>query len=258
MVINSIGAVQGFQGSDINSLFEKSFVLMPDKKIREMASKKTKEQYNDTGLKKKLNTVFYSLPLIGGISAAAMTKGSPARKVINGTKNGILWAGAIGMLSAYDAVSKAILKKHPQIQDKVDKHPVTSTVVDLSLAFLSIDFSTRLLNKGLSIIKPSKKVVDKINNSKFAKEFIPKVKDGLSYITAKTPKGIQNLLPAFKRAGNFVVKNAPLLAIGGILVAGIGNSLKKDRIYNNNYDRLKGMQLDAAQNIIADEILVSM
>ena len=73
-------------------------------------------------------------------------------------------------------------------------------------------------------------------------------------ITEKAPKLVQPMLPAAKKAGEFVVKNAPLLAIGGILLAGIGNSIKKDKLYNNNYDRLKDMQLDVAQNIISDEI----
>lgn len=254
MTINSVNSVQSFQRGELNPLIEKSFVLMPDVAVREVAREQTKEQYNDSGLKKKLNAVFYSLPLIGGVSAAAMTKGSPARKVMSGAKSGALWAGAVGILGVYDAVSKAVLKKSPKMQEKVDRHPVTSTIADLSLAFLSIDFGTRLLNKGLDRIKPSKKVVAAINNSKIAKEFVPNLKNGLNSLTAKAPEVIKQILPPVKKAGKFVVKNAPLLAIGGILFAGIGNSLKKDKIYHNNYDRLRDMQLDAAQNIISDEI----
>ena len=254
MTVNSIGAVQSVQRSDMNSLIEKSFVLMPDRAVREMAREKTNEQYNDLGFRKKVNAVFYSLPVIGAASAAAMTKGSPARKAMAGAKNGALWAGAVGVLGLYDVASRAVLKNSPKIQESVQKHPVASTIADLSLAFLSVDLGTRLINRGLADVKPSKKVVGAINNSKFVKEFIPKVTGGLENVVAKAPELVKQMLPAVKKAGNFVVKNAPLLAIGGILVAGIGNSLKKDRIYNNNYDRLKDMQLDVAQNIISDEI----
>ena len=252
MTINSISAVQSVQKSDANSLIERSFVLMPDKAVREMAREKTNEQYNDSGFRKNVNAVFYSLPVIGGVSAAAMTKGSAARKAMNGAKSGALWAGAVGILGLYDVASRAILKNSPKMREKVDKHPVASTIADLSLAFLSIDLGTWAINKGLADVKPSKKVVEVINNSKFVKEFVPKVKAGLENITEKAPKLVQPMLPAAKKAGEFVVKNAPLLAIGGILLAGIGNSIKKDKLYNNNYDRLKDMQLDVAQNIISD------
>jgi len=254
MTINSVGAVQSVQRSDMNSLIEKSFALMPDKQVKELAREKANEQYNDYGFRKKTNAVFYSLPLIGAASAAAMAKGSPARKVLTGAKAGALWGGAVGVLGLYDVASRAVLKNSPEVQEKVQKHPFASTIADLSLAFLSVDLGTRLINKGLADVKPSKKIVSAINDSKFVKEFMPKVKDGLEETLSKAPNVVKQILPAVKKAGNFVVKNAPLLAIGGILVAGIGNSLKKDKIYNNNYDRLKNMQLDIAQGIIADDI----
>jgi len=255
MPVDSIGTIQNIQNKGSQGLIERSFVLLPDKDIRRIARNKTEEQYPNTNFRKKMNAVFYSIPLLGGISAAASTKGSPARKAFAGTKSGALWIGAIGILGLYDSVTKKIMKKSPALSEKYDKHPVAGCIADLTFAFLSVDAGTKLINKGLSLVNTPKKLVKDINNSKLALEYIPKMKNGIKNTFDKVPNAVKQVLPAIKKGGSFVVKNAPLLAVGGLLLAGIGRSLKKDKNYNQNYGEIKNLQLNVAQNIISKQVV---
>jgi len=252
MTVSSVGATQSIIDNGRNALIEKSFVMLSDKQIKQFAKEQTEEVYPGDSFRRKTNALYYSLPLLGGISAATV-KGSPARKVFKGVKGGALWAGAIGILGIYNKISNTIVEKSPALQEHSQKHPFASTLIDLTLAFAGVDAGTRLLNKGLSSVKPSKKVIKDINNSKLVKNVLPDLRNGFGNIISKAPKFVQNTIPTIKKAGSSIVKASPLLAIGGILLAGIGHSLKKEKIYNDKYNEIKKLQVSVAQDIISDK-----
>ena len=253
MTVSSVSALQSFKSNGRNELSEKSFVMLPDKQIRQLAKEKTEQIYPGDSFRKKTNALYYSLPLLGGIATAAAVKGSPARKAIKGAKSGALWAGALGILGLYNKASNAVVERSPKLKEQTQKHPFASTILDLSLAFAGVDAGTRLLNKGLSAVKVPRKVINNINNSKLVKNIIPDLKNGFGNIVSKAPEFIQNSLPKVKKAGTFVVKNSPLIAIGGLLLAGVGHSLKKEKIYNSKYNEVKDLQLSIAQDMISDK-----
>ena len=241
MQINKISSGQHFSGKRDNI---DAYINLDDQTIRQVATLKTLKSVNNKKHEKLDRVLDASLPVAGGISAAAYA-GKGARMAAFGSGFGT-WAFFLTGMGAAFGVQKAILKKSEKANEFAQKHPMLNFVVSAGTAFaagaLAIKGGAKAL-KALSntnAYKAVSKKVGELAGKIKAKPIVAKVTGKVSNFFAKTP-------PALKEVGKFAAKNATWLAIFGSIFHSVNHKTKVANEYAKNYTEMKERQLNLAK-----------
>lgn len=257
MLVNSVSLVnQSSNPAFKASLEEQMFSKLNDGDIRRIAWAKASQDVNDKKHRKIDNTLFYSLPIAGGISAA-VREISPEAIAKYGKKNvrairlarfGVVtaaWTAGLAALGALWGAKDYLAKK----VDIIKNNPVMSSVVTFVAGFGVLagvnKFGAKGLNKLLSSVDEKKivpvfnKVRNALNNSKILNK--------IAEFGTKTPSPIKDI------ARN-AAELAPLLVIGTQIGHLFGHQRARAQVAVNNYQDLKQAQSIIRDNISDDNI----
>ena len=226
-----------------------------EEEIRQLATIRTMEQSRTR--QKQVKRLFYSIPLLAGLSAAVLTKGKSkvldkeisglAGKLTEGIKAGGSWAYLLGLAGAISLGEAVIAKKSEKFKDFRTNHPFLSFVGDVGLFLAaSVAIPTAALKLGSKIdAKHFKKLsngivnvaghVNNIKTPKFIKSIGTKLSDLVpnAIKKVKIPDFVKKTVDFAKGIGKTILAWAPHIA----LIAGICESVSAPVRDTNNYVR---------------------
>ncbi len=246
--------ISSIQNNHLNfkaSFEEFGFASLDDKDLKRLAYNKAVGDVNDKKHRKIDNALYYSLPVVAGVSSLAhdisglllpTTKVRGVKLARAGVVAGI-WGTAIGALSLLSAGEALLTKKVKSVRDFVNDHPVAAFVGHFAAAIGTVyatgKFGSKLLNKfSGNIIKNIMQVnnFDKVLNNN-------KILNMAENLITKLPSSIKDI-------GKTALKWAPAVVMATQIGHYFGHDLKKSKQAEKNYEELK-----IAQNIIRQDIL---
>lgn len=249
MQVQSIRSNTGFTSK------RDDMIAQDDNYIRSVALRKTLKKVDPERNRKITNAMFYSLPVVAGLSAAILTKGKTtlltkelsgkAAKLANGLKSGAAWAVTLGVADAVIGAKNLLSRKSEAVNEFDRKNPVLSFFGTLGVALAALYYAPKGISKLLSKIKPEKmakitqrigKAGDKINKSKFLESIAKPFRS----LAKKTPS-------ALKEAGKVAVSWAPDAMLLGTLIHALSSGYRQNSEYSKNYSNLKEKQLNIAK-----------
>lgn len=253
-----VGAVSlsnkvNFKASDEEYIF----ASLNDKALRHVAYNQACEQVNDKRHKKINNALYYSLPIVGGLSTLASKVAlkqegnlavlAPATKIRGiklmraGAITGV-WTAALASIALVAGAENLLYKKSQSVKDFVNEHPIISTVGTLVTAFGAIygvnKVGGKLLGKLGNYIEKNISKVNKfdnaLNNSK--------ILNSAENLISKLPTSIKSL-------GATALKWSPVAVMATQIAHYFGHEKVKNNQAYQNYSQLKD-----AQEIIREDI----
>ncbi len=237
---------------------EEIFARLKDRDIRQIAWKKASIDVNDKKHRNIDRAIICSLPLAGGIAAAAAELPAGIGKSARITRLGrfgvataMYTAGLLAVKAVWDS-KDFLAKKSQTVKNFVTENPVISTLAALAVGFAAIVGVNRggnklitkaaqmLDKKGLSgkVIEQSRQLSKALNESKIlnkASEFLKKV-------------------PApIKEVGKVAAEFAPWIVIGTQFSHSYGHQQVKANVASKNYDELKEAQAIIRQDLAAEK-----
>ena len=231
-------------------------IAQDDNYIRTLALHKTLKKVNPERNRKINNAMFYSIPVVAGLSTALLTKGKTtlltkelsgkAAKFAGGLKAAVGWGLFIGIADAVIGSKHLLSKKSETVNEFEKKNPVLSFFGTLGVAMAALYYAPKGISKLISKIKPETmakitgkigKAGEKINKSKtletIAKPFRSLIK--------KTPSAI-------KEAGKIALSWAPDALLLGTLIHSLSSGYRESSEYSRNYSNLKEKQYKRTKN----------
>lgn len=233
---------------------EHVFAGLRDKDLRKIAFAKASDDVNDRKHRAIDNTLFFALPLAGGLSAAVRDFTPEAITQIGKKNIRSLRLARFGLVSASWAAGLAALSALWNTKDylaqKVDiikNNPVISSVATFAAGFGVLAAVDKYGFKGLM------KVVNSVDDKKVM-PYIKKARTALnnSKILNKASEYISKFPSPIKDMAKGAAELAPLLIIGTQIAHMFGHQRVKTNIATKNYEDLKQAQEKIRENI-ADE-----
>lgn len=230
-------------------------IVQDDRSIRELAYLQSMEKVKDNKHKKISNALWYSIPLVAGLSTAILSKGNTsvfgkqlsglAGKTADGLASALGWGVTLGVADLFVGANNLARKKSETVRKTEDKHPILTFVGLLAGGVAALAAAPYAIGKVLSKVGP--KTTAKLANA------AGKAGDAINKI--KTPKFLQNIGEKISKHTPSVIKNATANVINllpeGLLVASlfhsINHSYDRNREFNKNYSKMKDVQLNLAQ-----------
>lgn len=224
-----------------------------DQKICDIALKTAldKEKHR----RKTLKRIYYSVPLIGGLAAAALTRGKStflstevsglAAKAANGIKSAGNWSFLLGTAVATSMGLNAAEKKSKTLRNFRNEHPILTFLGQCAAFFAATTFIPLGASKLYSKIKPEhlktigkgvNSIAGHLNNIK-APEFI---KNAGAAISKHTPDWAKSI-------GETVLSYAPHITLFTGLISSFRNDAKTASDFYGTYAALKDGQTRLAQ-----------
>lgn len=241
------------------------FATLKDRDLGQIAYDQACKQVNDKRHKRIDNALFYSLPVVAGLSTLAkklpplMQGETPALSIfapvakVRGLKllragavTG-LWAAALGALALVAGAENWVIKKSESVRNFVQEHPVISTVGSLVAAVGAVYGANRISGKVLYKLIPS---VEK-NLTKMT--YLDKVLNN-SKILNSAEKLIAKIPPSIKSIGATVLNWSPFVVMGTQIAHYFGHEHVKNKQAYKNYNELKEAQDNIRQNIIEEAV----
>lgn len=257
MQVNSVSLSQNANNTAFKaSVEEQLFAKLKDRDLRDIAWKKASHDVNDRKHRAIDNALFVTLPLAGGLSAAA-AKLSPEALAKFGKNNArALKFARFGLVSASWAAGLAALGVLWDTKDflakKIDvirNNPVISSIATFAAGFgvlAGVDkLGTKAIVKAINmadnekILSVLKKVRNGLNNSKILNK--------ASELAAKFPSPIKDIARG-------TAELAPLLVIGTQIAHMFGHQRVKTQVAYKNYDDLKQARQNIRENIADEQI----
>lgn len=235
---------------------EQVFANLKDRDIRKLAWSKASNDVNDRKHRAIDNTLFYTLPLAGGLSAAVRDFSPEA--VANLGKHNIrsMRLARFGLVSASWAAGLAALgalwNAKDYLAQKIDvikNNPVISSVVTFAAGFGVLSAVDKLGHKGLM------KVINSVDDKKVM-PYLKKVRNALneSKILNKASECISKFPSPIRDIGKGAAELAPLLIIGTQIAHMFGHQRAKANVASRNYDDLRQAQEMIRDNISDEKI----
>lgn len=245
---------------------ERFFASLDDNNLYNIAKNKASIDVNDKKHRRIDNALFYSLPLIGGLTTLVQDYSlKPVKKgfisvnplkVRSGklARAGVataVWGLALGAVSLVAKATNAIENKIKPIKDFAQEHPIISTLTSLGLALGAIygvnKASGKLINKFvLKDMKSALKDFDKVtkfdnvlNNSK--------ILNGTKKVLEKVPSSIKDIAKT-------AISWSPLAVILTQLTHGMNHGSVKATQTNKNFVQLKQAQNNIRQELVNEEL----
>ncbi len=249
MQVQSIRSNAGFTSK------RDDMIAQNDDYIRAVAYRKTLKKVNPERNRKITNAMFYSIPVIAGLSAAILTKGKTtfltkeisgkAAKLANGLKSGIAWGATLAVADAVIGAKNLLTRKSDTARDFDRKNPILSFFGTIGVAIAALCYAPKGIAKLAGKIKPETlakisdkvgKAANKINGSKM----LETVAKPFRHLANKTPS-------ALKEAGKVAVAWAPDAMVLGTLVHALSSGYRQNSEFSKNYSELKEKQLNIAK-----------
>ncbi|MCI1273968.1 MAG: hypothetical protein LKG27_06010 [Clostridiaceae bacterium] len=224
-----------------------NFITLNDKDVQFLALAKTNATVDDRRHRDIDRAIFMGIPLVAGISAAALTKapttmfGVPmvrrAAKVANGVKEAGRWAGMFAVLDLAMFGINKLTKNSKGLRDFNKNHPFLASLGAIGVGLGALDLAEKGLVKTVENIKPEKifktqmkldKLATKINSNNLLKS-----------IETHSIKFADKLPSALKGVGRTALGWAPLAMLVGGMIHSINHSNAKAKEFYNNYADLK-------------------
>ncbi len=263
MQVNSVSstqpvAKQAFGNRDLQRAYLEQFARLDDKALGTLAYQSASERVNDKKHKRITNALYYSIPLVAGLAAAArspkivttVAKGAKkaGSKVVDLTRYGKLgsflrtsvgWAATFLAVDAIFGTKRFLDKKVPDMKKFTDEHPIMSSLLTMGVAIGALiglnKGAGKLMNKLVKKV-PEKEVeksmvsmAEKLNNNKFLNSVSKKL--------AKVPSAIKEFTKG-------VLDYSPFLLIFGSIAHSINHQNVKNREINKDFNQLKNAQYE--------------
>lgn len=266
MQVSSISNFSSFGNKDGNF---NVFMTMDDDAIRQYAVHSAIQKNQKTH--KKVNRLYYSVPLVAAASAALLTKGKvpfltkevsgKAAKVAGAVSSGAHWAFLLGTVAAGAGLNNKLEARSEKYRNFREEHPVLSVLGDLT-AFLAVTFAVpKALRAGFSKLSP--KALDRVKNAVAKSEqkinglkvpnFAKKIGEKVSKLVPQRVKDwkANRVMPeGLKNIAKGIVAWAPEITLLSSLVTAVDSRAKFLRDVNSTYSKLKETQ----QNLIKEKI----
>lgn len=249
MQVNAISSNTGFTSK------RDDMIVQDDNYIRMLAYKKTLRKTNPEKNRKVTNAMFYSIPVVAGLSAAILTKGKAtlltkelsgkAAKLANGLKTGAAWGATLALADVLIGGKNVLSNKSEKFRDFERKNPVLTFFGTLGAAVAALCYAPKGISKLVSKIKPAtlEKITakigrtgEKINKSKTLENLAKPFRS----LAKKTPS-------ALKELGKTVTAWAPDALLIGTLLHSLSSSYRANNEFSKNYSTLKEKQLNIAK-----------
>lgn len=246
---------QGFTGKRTNI---DNVIAQDDNVVRQIAIDSAIKSSNQERHKKINNALWYSIPLVAGLSAAILNKGKTtlftkeitgvAAKLTSGLKHAAGWALALGTVDTIIAGKKLLTKKSETAENFERKHGFTTFALTFGAGLAAMRYVPKALSKLYSKINPkiigklaesTGKIADRINDNKKIKS----MNEFFARIGKKVPSVV-------KESGKIAVSFAPDALLAGTLLNSLAYGFKTANSANANYNYLKDTQLNLAKSRI--------
>lgn len=230
-------------------------IVQDDKVIRDYAYYQSMKKVQDKKHKKLANALWYSIPVVAGISTALLTRGKSsmfgkevsglAAKVSNGIKAALPWAITLGIADTVIGAKNYVTNNSPTARQVENKHPFMSLLGTLGVGLAALIYAPRGFAKLYNKIGPKTmaklgngfqnagNVINKIKAPKFAQNITSKLSE-------KAPS-------ALKSATKSILYAAPEALLIGSLFHSINHSYNRNNEFNKNYSGMKEAQLNLAK-----------
>ena len=238
---------------------EHVFANLKDKDLRKIAFAKASDDVNDRKHRAIDNTLFFALPLAGGLSAAVRDFAPEAVAQIGKQNIRSLRLAKFGLVSASWAAGLAALSALWNTKDylaqKIDiikNNPVISSVATFAAGFGVLAAVDKYGFKGLM------KVINSVDDKKVM-PYIKKVRSALnnSKVLNKASEYISKFPSPIRDMAKGAAELAPLLIIGTQIAHMFGHQIVKTNVAARNYEDLKQAQQTVRENIADEKIDVS-
>lgn len=243
---------QGFTGRRTNI---DSIIAQDDALLKQVALEAALAKSNEQKHKKINNILWYSVPVVAGLTAGILNKGKSSlfskelsgasAKLASGLKTAAGWGAAILSAEAIVGGKNLITKNSDKAKEFEKEHPFLSFAGLLVTGGLALAYLPKGLGKLYSKINPkfigklankTGKIADFINNSKLVKA------------SNKFFNNIGKRVPAVaKEVGRTALNYAPDALLIGTLVHSLNHGLDIGRKTNENYNYLKETQANLAK-----------
>lgn len=230
-------------------------IVQDDKAIRDYAAYKTLDNVKEDKHKKISNALWYSIPVVAGLSAAILSNGKSslfkkdvsglAARVADGVKEALPWAVTLGTVDAVIGANKFITNNSPTAREVERKHPLLTIggifatgwtalmVLPKGLSKLYGKIGPKTMGKLAKGVEASAKAINKIKAPKIMKNFA-------SSISKSAPS-------ALKAATKAAIDVAPTAVLLASLLHSVNHSHDRNKEFNKNYSGMKEAQLNLAK-----------
>lgn len=239
---------------------------LSEDEIKEYALKATVKQSQERS--RNIKRLFYSVPLLAGISTAILHKGNSkvlskelsgaAGKIAEGFKSGGSWAFLLGTGAAIAGANSVLAKKSDGYMNFRKNHPVLSVIGDIA-AFIGISIAapiglsklaSKMPNQMANLSKGIENLATHINGIKTPK-FIKTAKDSISKIipnrikdmgtraSANIPESLVTAGNITKETGKVLLSWAPHIAFFSAILTGLTSGSRFMGDFVKNYETIK-------------------
>lgn len=270
MQIQSIGNQNiGFKSK--NKMEEASaFVNLDDSELRQLAYASSDDNKENKKQSNSITRTLCAIPIVDTIASGILAqkivlnansgeiletcKPALSTKVHAAGNTAIGWAVALGFVGLYNAVKNSVVSKSPSLQRFNNEHPVGAFITDVGLilgGFILGGFGLAKLHNNIKEKHPErivegqehlKQLHEKMDNTKFNKETLPK-------ITAKLAE-FEEKMPRLFKAGKFALANSMWILAGVAILQTIKHSGDRQEKIDQNYQTLKMAQLQTAKHLV--------
>lgn len=255
---------------------KRALVNLNDKEIRTLAYMATHENKNKMS---PTNKALCALPVVSGVAASVLTKGSLATRIGAGLLRGAGWAAPLAIFGVYNKAEDAIVGNSSKLRKFRDKNPLTYALASAGAFLGALAFSYKKVGKFVNtlfrkvdlakhaqamgkeipaVIKKSKighalvnwtikgqaqlqKMGAAIDNSIFNTKGLPKLENASAWLGEK--------MPIVKSALKSVLNWSSWVLIGGGMLKSVNQAQQKANQTTEAYMVLKDAQAQVAQEL---------
>jgi len=262
--MNSSVATQSFGSKNAKTgrkITSEEFAKMGNKELEGMAYAVASYKVNDKKHNRISNIIHYSLPIAGGISLMAATKGFRIDKLAAFGKGAASWVGFLALADGIFALGKKAYKNNETFRKAYDNAPIATNIGLLGALYGTYKGATAGLAYAADKLAPKLANLDKnILKANGMKNFATRAYEGLvtslqtskvlntaSKLIAKVPSPIRSL-------GKGAMLLAPIILIGTQVLHSLNHSSKRNIAAMDAYKDLKDLQQEVRKEFEADKV----
>ena len=253
MQVNATNSNVNFKSANLN--MATAFVNMNDRELKMYAQLGSYDKKEQQKQRRSIGKILLAIPFVDSIAGGILTKSSLGVKTAVTLNRAAGWGVVIGAVALYNVVKKTMVSKSDTLKTFEQQHPVLSFMGDIGIIMAGFILGAKGLEKLFNKspekfvnsfkngINKAKKIVDKIDNSKFNTKILPKMREFNNSIAKK--------LPWAADVSKTVLKHSVFTMLGVAIVQTIRNAGNHNKKVEKNYKVLKNEQLKTAQSLVS-------
>lgn len=245
-----------------------AFVNMNDSQLRDLAYVMSYDKDNQKKKNKSILSTFYTIPIVDTIASgvlvaktshitkevAAELRTAPLSARAFATANTAAnWGFIMLAVGLFNVIKKAINNNSPGLKKFEKENPVQSFVLDtiaiiggLTAAGVGLwKLNNKIINKHPEAVVKAEidrnRIIEKLDNTKFNKEILPKLVHGVDKLAEKAPR--------LMKASRYALANSVWILLGAGILKTMHNSKREHENVERNYEKLKEAQLQTAKHL---------